>query len=185
MQNALHWNRWLSAQSDKSPAVDVQPGDLAAIIFTGGTTAQSKGVMLSHRNLVANALQTRHWLPDAEEGRERFLCVVPFFHSYGMTAALNVPVSLGAALILKAQFQTLEVLKTIKKYKPTIFPGTPSMYVAITNFRGVRKYGINSIKACISGSAPLHVEVQESFEKLTKGKLVESNNIKFNVIFKT
>ncbi|MBK9603470.1 MAG: alpha/beta fold hydrolase [Anaerolineales bacterium] len=173
VQNALHWNRWLSAQSDKSPAVDVQPGDLAAIIFTGGTTAQSKGVMLSHRNLVANALQTRHWLPDAEEGRERFLCVVPFFHSYGMTAALNVPVSLGAALILKAQFQTLEVLKTIKKYKPTIFPGTPSMYVAITNFRGVRKYGINSIKACISGSAPLHVEVQESFEKLTKGKLVE------------
>jgi long-chain acyl-CoA synthetase len=90
-----------------------------------------------------------------------------------MTAALNVPVSLGAALILKAQFQTLDVLKTIKRYKPTIFPGTPNMYVAITNFRGVRKYGISSIKACISGSAPLHVEVQESFEKLTKGKLVE------------
>jgi long-chain acyl-CoA synthetase len=171
--NSLHWNRWLAAQSDKSPAVEVQPDDLAVIIYTGGTTGQSKGVMLSHRNLVANALQTRHWLPQAEEGRERFLCVVPFFHSYGMTAALNVPVSLGAALILKAQFQTLDVLKAIKRYKPTIFPGSPSMYVAITNFRGVRKYGIKSIKACISGSAPLHVEVQEEFEKLTKGKLVE------------
>ncbi len=173
VQNALHWNRWLSAQSNKSPIVEVQPDDLAVIIYTGGTTAQSKGVMLSHRNLVANALQTRHWLPKAEEGRERFLCVVPFFHSYGMTAALNVPVSLGAALILKTQFQTLDVLKAVKRYKPTIFPGSPSMYVAITNFRGVRKYGIHSIKACISGSAPLHVEVQESFEKLTKGKLVE------------
>jgi long-chain acyl-CoA synthetase len=173
VSNSLHWNRWLAAQSDKSPAVEVQPDDLAVIIYTGGTTAQSKGVMLSHRNLVANALQTRHWLPAAEEGRERFLCVVPFFHSYGMTAALNVPVSLGAAMILKAQFQTLDVLKTIKRYKPTIFPGSPSMYVAITNFRGVRKYGIDSIKSCISGSAPLHVEVQESFEKLTKGKLVE------------
>jgi long-chain acyl-CoA synthetase len=173
LKNALHWKRWLAAQSNKSPISDVQPEDLAVIQFTGGTTSQSKGVMLSHRNLVANALQTRHWLPQAEEGRERFLCVVPFFHSYGMTAALNVPVSLGAALILKPQFQILDVLKTIKKYKPTIFPGSPNMYVAINNFRGVRKYGISSIKACISGSAPLPVEVQESFEKLTKGKLVE------------
>ncbi len=173
LTGAFHWRRWLAAQSDKSPTVEVVPEDLAVIQFTGGTTAQSKGVMLSHRNLVANALQTRHWLPDAEEGRERFLCVVPFFHSYGMTAALNVPVSLGAALILKPQFQILDVLKTIKKYKPTIFPGSPNMYVAINNFRGVRKYGIQSIKACISGSAPLPVEVQETFEKLTKGKLVE------------
>ncbi|MCE9646895.1 MAG: alpha/beta fold hydrolase [Chloroflexi bacterium] len=173
LANALHWKRWLAAQSDKSPAVEVMPDELAVIQYTGGTTAQSKGVMLSHRNLVANALQTRHWLPRAEEGRERFLCVVPFFHSYGMTAALNVPVSLGAAMILKTQFQTLDVLKTIKRYKPTIFPGSPNMYVAINNFRAVRKYGIHSIKACISGSAPLPVEVQESFEKLTKGRLVE------------
>jgi long-chain acyl-CoA synthetase len=173
LDNTLHWNRWLSGQSDKSPTSTAQPDDLAVIQFTGGTTSKSKGVMLSHRNLVANALQTRHWLPQAQEGRERFLCVVPFFHSYGMTAALNVPVSLGAALILKPQFQILDVLKTIKKYKPTIFPGSPNMYMAINNFRGVRKYGISSIKACISGSAPLPVEVQESFEKLTKGRLVE------------
>jgi long-chain acyl-CoA synthetase len=173
MPNALRWRRTLAAQSNKSPGVDVNPEDLAVIIYTGGTTAQSKGVMLSHRNLVANALQTRHWLPEAVEGRERFLCVVPFFHSYGLTAALNVPVSVGAAMILKPQFQILDVLKTIRKHRPTIFPGSPSMYVAINSFRGVRKYGIGSIKACISGSAPLPVEVQESFEKLTKGHLVE------------
>ncbi|MFM8876069.1 MAG: alpha/beta fold hydrolase [Anaerolineae bacterium] len=171
--NALHWNRWLAQQDTKSPGVDVHSDDMAVIIYTGGTTGLSKGVMLSHRNLVANALQTRHWLPGAAEGRERFLCVVPFFHSYGMTAALNVPVSLGSALILKPQFKTLDVLKTIKKYKPSIFPGSPSMYVAINNFPRVRKYGIGSIKACISGSSPLPVEVQEAFEKLTKGKLVE------------
>lgn len=173
LTNALHWNRWLGGQDKKSPTVDVAPEDLAVIIYTGGTTGQSKGVMLSHRNLVANALQTRHWLPSANEGEERFLCVVPFFHSYGLTTALNVPVSIGASMILKPQFQILDVLKTIKKYKPTIFPGSPNMYVAINNFRGVRKYGIKSIKACISGSAPLPVEVQEAFEKLTKGKLVE------------
>lgn len=172
-RNALHWNRWLSQQDTKSPMVDVQSEDMAVIIYTGGTTGLSKGVMLSHRNLVANTLQTRHWLPDAQEGNERFLCVVPFFHSYGLTAALNAPVSLGSALILKPQFKTLDVLKSIKKYKPTIFPGSPSMYVAINNFPGVRKYGIRTIKACISGSSPLPVEVQEAFEKLTKGKLVE------------
>ena len=173
LRNALRWKDWLGANSNKSPAVEVEPQDLAVIQYTGGTTAASKGVMLSHRNLVANALQTRHWLPEAVEGKERFLCVVPIFHSYGLTTALNVPVSLGAAMILKAQFQVLDVLKTIKRYKPTIFPGVPNMYVAINNFRGVRKYGIRSIKACISGSAPLPVEVQESFEKLTKGRLVE------------
>jgi len=173
LSNALLWRRWLSGQDKKSPTIDVAPEDLAVIIYTGGTTGQSKGVMLSHRNLVANALQTRHWLPTAIEGKERLLCVVPFFHSYGLTTALNVPVSIGASMILKAQFQILDVLKTIKKYKPTIFPGSPNMYVAINNFKGVRKYGISSIKACISGSAPLPVEVQEAFEKLTKGKLVE------------
>lgn len=173
LRNALRWRDWLGGKSWKSPTVEVMPDDLAAIQYTGGTTAQSKGVMLSHRNLVANALQTRHWLPEAVEGRERFLCVVPIFHSYGLTGAMNVPVAIGAGMILKTQFQTLDVLKTIKKYKPTIFPGSPNMYVAINNFRGVRKYGISSIKACISGSAPLPVEVQEAFEKLTKGRLVE------------
>ncbi len=173
LQNSVRWKDFLGGNSYKSPTVEVKPEDLAVIQYTGGTTAVSKGVMLSHRNLVANAVQTRHWLPDAVEGSERFLCVVPIFHSYGLTAAMNVPVSVGAAMILKTQFQTLDVLKTIKRYKPTIFPGSPNMYVAINNFRGVRKYGIKSIKACISGSAPLPVEVQEAFEKLTKGKLVE------------
>lgn len=173
LSGALRWNRWLAGESRKSPTIEVFPDDLAVIQYTGGTTAQARGVMLSHRNLVANALQTRHWMPVAQEGRERFLCVVPFFHSYGLTTALNVPIALGSAMILKTQFQVAEILKTIKKYRPTIFPGVPSMYVAINNFRGARKYGIHSIKACISGSAPLPVEVQEAFEKLTRGRLVE------------
>jgi long-chain acyl-CoA synthetase len=173
VQNSVQWIDFLGGKSNKSPSVDVAPENLAVIQYTGGTTAQAKGVMLSHRNLVANALQTRHWLPEAVEGRERFLCVVPIFHSYGLTTAMNVPVSLGAAMILKPQFQVLEILKTIRNYQPTIFPGVPSMYMAINNFRGARNYGIKSIKVCISGSAPLPVEVQEAFEKLTKGRIVE------------
>ncbi|RPJ25515.1 MAG: alpha/beta fold hydrolase [Chloroflexi bacterium] len=171
--NSVQWIDFLGGRNDKSPTVEIESADLAVIQYTGGTTAQSKGVMLSHRNLVANALQTRHWLPEAVEGGERFLCAVPIFHSYGLTTAMNVPVSLGAAMILKPQFQVLDILKTIRRYQPTIFPGVPSMYMAINNFRGARKYGIKSIKACISGSAPLPVEVQEAFEKLTKGRLVE------------
>ncbi|GAB4504539.1 MAG: hypothetical protein Fur0043_15330 [Anaerolineales bacterium] len=170
---AIRFHHWLASQGSRSPSVEVTPEDLAVIQFTGGTTAASKGVMLSHRNLVANALQTRHWMPEAQEGRERFLCALPFSHIYGLTTALTVPITLGATLILKAQFQVRDVLKSIQKYHPTIFPGVPSMYVAINGFRGVRKYGIRSIKACISGSAPLPVEVQEAFEKLTKGHLVE------------
>jgi long-chain acyl-CoA synthetase len=173
VSNAWKWRDVLAGRSNKSPGIDVSPEDLAVIIYTGGTTAQSKGVMLSHRNLVANALQTRHWLPDVVEGKERFLCVVPFFHSYGLTGAMNVPITIGAAMILRPQFQILDLLKTIRKYRPTIFLGVPSMYVAINNFRGVRKYRLDSIKACISGSDPLPVEVQESFEKLTKSNLVE------------
>src|SRR5688572_4725877 len=135
LPNSIQWKDFLLGQSNKSPTADVVPEDLAVIQYTGGTTAQSKGVMLSHRNLVANALQTRHWLPYAVEGQERFLCVVPIFHSYGLTTALNVPVSLGAGMILKPQFQTLNILKAIKRYNPTIFPGVPSMYMAINNFR--------------------------------------------------
>ena len=173
VSGAIRFHRWLDGQSWRSPTLQIEPDDLAVIQFTGGTTAASKGVMLSHRNLVANALQTRHWMPEAKEGKERFLSALPFSHSYGLTTALNVPVTLGATLILKAQFQIKDILHSIKKFHPTIFPGVPNMYVAINNFRGVRKYGIRSIKACISGSAPLPVEVQEAFEKLTKGRLVE------------
>lgn len=163
----------LHTKDEKPPDIQISASDLAAIIYTGGTTSRPKGVMLTHRNLVANALQTRHWMPDAEEGRERFLCVLPFSHSYGLTAALNVPIALGATLILKPKFDVNDVLDTIKRYRPTIFPGAPRIYVAIKDFPGVRKYGVESIKSCISGSDPLPIEVQESFEKLTRGRLVE------------
>lgn len=174
MDASMHlFSRLLASADPKAPDVPISPGDLAAIIYTGGTTDSPKGVMLSHRNLVANALQTRHWMPSAREGQERFLCVLPFTHSYGLTTALNLPVSLGATLLVKSRFDVEDVLNTIKRYKPTIFPGVPRMYMAINDFPGVRKYGVQSIKACISGSDPLPVEVQETFEKLTRGVLVE------------
>jgi long-chain acyl-CoA synthetase len=170
----VHEYRQVLTDQNRSPIdIDVSSEDLAVIQFTGGTTAEPKGVMHSHHSLLANALQTRHWMPRAVEGKECFLCVIPFSHSYGLTTGLNVPVALGASLILKPNFEDVDILKAIKKYHPTIFPGVPNIYVSIKDFPGVRKYGIDSIKACISGSAPLPVEVQEAFEKLTRGRLVE------------
>jgi long-chain acyl-CoA synthetase len=98
---------------------------------------------------------------------------VPLTHSYGLTNALNIPIALAATIILLPVFEVEQILEHVKKYKPTIFPGVPSMYTAINQAVGVRHYGLDSIKACISGAAPLPIEVQEAFEKLTRGRLVE------------
>ena len=154
---------------DASEAVD----DLAVISYTSGTTGQPKGVCLTHRNLVANALQTRHWLPEIEYGKEVVMAVVPFEHSYGMTAAMNLPILIAAKIVIVSVFELRQVLEQIKRYKPTLFPGVPSMFTLINHAPKVRSYRLSSIKACISGAAPLPVEVQEAFEKLTRGRLVE------------
>ncbi len=155
------------------PDVAVSADSLAVVIYTGGTTSDPKGVKLTHKNLVANALQTRHWVPNLTHGAERFLSVVPLLHSYGMTVAMNVPILLGAAMILLPVFEVDQVLAHIQTYKPTLFPGVPSMYTALNQAPNVRQYGLSSIKACISGGAPLPIEVQEAFEKLTHAHLVE------------
>lgn len=151
----------------------IDPAALAVIIFTSGTTQEPKGVCLSHRNLVANAIQTRHWTPQLQNGKEVFLSIIPLMHSYGMTNAMNIPILMGATIILMPVFEAKEVLKQIKEFKPTALPGVPSMYTAINQMPNVREYGLSSIRACICGAAPLPIEVQEAFEKLTKGCLVE------------
>jgi len=166
-------SRLMMDAAREPPAVEVSSQDLAAILYTSGTTGEPKGVRLTHANLVANALQTRHWIPELHYGQETFLAVIPLTHSYGMTSAMNIPIALGATIVLLPVFELEQVLKHIKQYKPTIFPGVPSIYMAINHAPGVRSYGLSSIKACISGAAPLPVEVQEAFEKLTRGRLVE------------
>ena len=170
----VHWFQdLLKMQPGLRLDVEVSPSDLALIQYTGGTTAVPKGTMLTHRSLVANAIQIRHWITDAREGKEIFLGVLPFSHAYGMTVCMNLAVCLASAIVLLPTFVTRDVLKAIYKYKPTFFPGVPTMYTALNDYPGVRKYRVSSIRACISGAAPLPIEVQEAFEKLTKGKLVE------------
>jgi len=155
------------------PSVEVCPDDPALLQYTGGTTGLAKGAVLTHRNLVANTLQTGAWLVKEQGGTEIFLGAIPFFHVYGMTVVMNLCISLGHTMVLLPKFQVKEVLEAIARYRPTIFPGVPTMYVAINNYPEVGKYDLRSIKACLSGAAPLPVEVQTRFETLTGARLVE------------
>jgi len=155
------------------PNIAVAPGDTAILQYTGGTTGVPKGAVLTHRNLVVNAFQCRTWLTVRNEGEERILAVIPFFHVYGMTTAMNLGILIGAELILLPKFHTKEVLATIQKHRPTIFPGIQAMYLAIGNYVKTHTYDLTSIKAAISGAGPLMKEVQDRFEHLTKSRIVE------------
>ena len=147
--------------------------DVAVLQYTGGTTGVPKAAMLSHRNLVANALQAEAWMPSYRPGEERVLAVLPFFHVFGMTVALNLGILTGAEIDLVPRFHPGETAKEVRRFRPTLFPGAPAMYQAVADSPNVERWNIRSIRYCISGSAPLPAELQERFERLTGGVLVE------------
>ena len=147
--------------------------DVALLQYTGGTTGFPKGVMLTHKNLVANTMMCNAWLYKCVSGQEIILGILPFFHVYGMTTVLILSVMTKSKMVLMPKFDVEDTLKTIHKQKPTLFPGAPTMYIGLLNHPDIGQYNLSSIKACLSGSAPLPVEVQERFESITGGKLVE------------
>ncbi|WP_146548072.1 MULTISPECIES: AMP-binding protein [Rummeliibacillus] len=147
--------------------------DIALLQYTGGTTGFPKGVMLTHKNLVSNVQMCSAWMSECVPGKEVIMGILPFFHVYGMTTVLLLSVMRGDKMVLLPKFNATEALKTIQKQRPTLFPGAPTLYIGLLNHPDIDKYNLSSIKACISGSAPLPVEVQEKFEKVTGGKLVE------------
>jgi len=163
----------LAASPNNPVSIPLKMDDTALLQYTGGTTGVSKGVILTHRNLVANAYQCKYWFPGLPDGKEVFMLAIPIFHCYGMTAGMNMALSMAASMVLVPKFEVTQVLKAIDKYRVSIFPGVQAIYVAINNYKEVGKYDIHSIKACISGAGPLHQEVQKKFEELTGGKLVE------------
>ncbi|MDQ7096430.1 long-chain fatty acid--CoA ligase [Desulfosporosinus sp. PR] len=146
--------------------------DLAVLQYTGGTTGRSKGVMLTHQNLVCNALQTMAWSFNLNYGEERILTLLPVFHVYGMTNCVNYAVATAATQILLPRFEIDKVLEAINKYRPTLFPGAPTMFMAINNHPRVEEYweSLAAIKVCNSGSAPLPLEVAQRFAKVTQGE---------------
>lgn len=158
----------------EDPILDVNfDEDLAILQYTGGTTGFPKGVMLTHKNLVANAKMCETWLYKCEEGKEVVLGALPFFHVYGMTTVLILSVLQGSKVVLIPKPEPEVLLKAIQSQKATMFPGAPTMYIGLLNHPDLQKYDLSSIDSCISGSATLPVEVQEQFENLTGGKLVE------------
>src|SRR5579875_764278 len=131
--------------------------------------------MLSHRALAANALQAITWFPGLREGQECILCVAPLFHAYGLLV-LNGGLRLGATLlmVLMKMFDARLVARQVPRWKPTIFPGVPAMYLALTRLKDVSRYDLQSIRLCLSGAAPLPPDVAEAFERLTGARVVEA-----------
>ncbi|GAB6153103.1 long-chain fatty acid--CoA ligase [Desulfosporosinus burensis] len=157
----------------ESPPMESKSDEVAVLQYTGGTTGAPKGVMLTHRNLVANAMQAWKWILGTE-GEERVLTVLPLFHIYALTACMNLAIISGGAMIILPRFDLDAVLQHINDYQPTFFPGAPTMYVAVINHPRIKEYKVSSIRCCLSGSAPLPKEVALRFGELTGGRLVEA-----------
>jgi long-chain acyl-CoA synthetase len=158
------------------PNVQIDPDDTALFQYSGGTTGVSKGAVATHKNVLANTLQMRSWFVNMEDGKEVFLMGIPLFHVYGMVAGMNLAMATGSTMVMVPNVRDLkDVMDNISKYRCTIFPGVPALYNGINNHPDVKahKYDLSSIKACISGSAPLMRETKEQFEKLTGGKVFE------------
>jgi len=164
----------LIANDGRVRPVEIDPQeDLAVLQYTGGTTGTPKGAMLTHANLIANTEQLFSWVPEARAGAERMLTVLPLFHVFGMTVAMNLGVRMGAELILLPRFDLKQVIRTVGRKRATLFPGVPTIYTAINKALAEGGADLSSLKVCISGGAALPGEVRARFESLTGCRLVE------------
>ena len=171
--NHISFDQLVAGQGQPEP-VEIDPeNDLAILQYTGGTTGVPKGAILTHRNLSANIEQVRHVFKMARPGEERNLCVLPFFHVFAMNVGQYLSVLIGAEMVLMPRFELKGLLKLIQRKKVTLFPGVPTIYNAINNSGMQNSYDLSSIRLCVSGGAPLPVEVKEKFESLSSCILVE------------
>lgn len=154
------------------PRIDPER-DIAVLQYTGGTTGVPKGAILTHANLYVNAVQCTLWMNGLEPGNEKMLAVLPFFHVFAMTVAMNLAIYNGFEIIIHPRFDLKRVLEDIHTKRPTLVPGVSTLYATINNYKFLNKYDLTSIKMCISGGGPLPVEVKEKFEAVTGCKLVE------------
>ncbi|MBV6633013.1 MAG: long-chain fatty acid--CoA ligase [Alphaproteobacteria bacterium] len=154
--------------------VEINPvEDIAVLQYTGGTTGIPKGAMLTHANLHVNAQQAVAWFDGAKFGEEVMMGVLPYFHVFAMTASMNLGIAFGSTLILQPRFELKPLLKALQKHKVTLFPAVPAIYTAINNSPELANYDLSSIRLCISGGAPLPLEVKQQFEKATGCTLEE------------
>ncbi len=161
------------AAAPPDPVAIAPNEDLAVLQYTGGTTGTPKAAMLTHANLTANVRQMLDCMASVRRGEERVLGVLPLFHVFAMTCVLNFAIEIGAEIILLPRFELKQLLRTIARQKPTLFPAVPTIYTAINVAAGKAKFDLRSIRMCISGGAPLPVDVRAKFQELTGCKLVE------------
>lgn len=168
-----HFRDLLIASRDQPITVEVGPEDLAVLMYTTGTTGTPKAAMLSHGNLIANAYQIRLWFPEFEVGKETILAVLPFFHAYGLTLVMNAGLVLAARSVLIPRLIMRDIFEAVQAFRPTALPGVPALFAAMVNSDRVREYDLHSVQVCVSGGAPLPVEIAERFHAITGGHLFE------------
>src|SRR6266542_4913538 len=172
--NVYFFKDLIDSYGPNLPKIEVSPDDTALFQYTGGTTGLPKAAMLTHRNLVANTLQVASWLTTGQPGAEKLMAAIPFFHVYGMTVGMIFAIYSGAEIVIVPNPRPIDnVMNIIQKERCTVFPGVPAMYIGIVNHQKINEYDLKSVKACISGSAPLPMEIQEQFGQITGGRLVE------------
>ncbi len=171
----LWWHKAMKAAGPVPPVATIDPrADVAVLIYTGGTTGIAKGAMLSHANLDANARQAWAWITMIEEGKDGVLAALPFFHSYGLLAMVLTVLIAGKSVPVPNPRDIHMILEVSQAERPTFFPGVPRLYVAINEFPDVASFDLKSVKACVSGAAPLPAAVATEFERVTDGgQLVE------------
>jgi long-chain acyl-CoA synthetase len=163
------WKDAVGAAGAPPPVADVDAeNDVATLVYTGGTTGLSKGAMLSHYNLSSNVRQVAPCITFFERGTDGVMCILPFFHSFGLVA-MNFGIAQAGKLVLLPRFEVHMALKQLHKEKPSFFPGVPRLFVALNEAPETPKYDLKSVKACISGAAPLPRAVAERFAEVTGG----------------
>jgi long-chain acyl-CoA synthetase len=156
-----------------SPVAIDPERDVAVLQYTGGTTGTPKGAMLTHANLSCNTRQVMMWAPDLGQGQERVMGVLPFFHVFAMTVVMNFGIAKAAEIVMMPRFTLDDGLALIHKTRPTIMPGVPTLFNAIQNHPKIKSFDLSSLKFCLSGGAPLPLEVKQNFEAATGCRLVE------------
>lgn len=170
------FKEFLSGSSSSPPSVDSgasNPEEVAAIQYTSGTSGLPKGVLLSHKNLVANILQAAAWIGKVEKGEETFLSVLPFHQAFGMTLCMNLPIHLAAMSIHLPRFEINQVLSAFKKHPPSLFPALPSMIELLASYPEIRGDKFSSVRTCWSVGKPLPVEELQNFERRFGRKVSE------------
>lgn len=169
VQLAVKVYRWLDAASFNAtvPSVKVSFDDTAVYQYTGGTTGQSKGAILTHRNLCSMVQMYSAWFPTLKKGEEVLISAAPVFHVLGMSAAMNLPIYMGWTAVMVPKPQPADLLDATRKYRPAVCSMVPTMYVGMLQHPDLKKTDMSCYKVLTSGGSSLPVEVLKKFKELT------------------